>query len=76
MKVQSRSAPHGGSASVCSVVGTAVRPHTPTLRPHTPTLRPLTAEREIVTGDNSPVAIGGSITQTINNPPRKRKAKG
>lgn len=31
--------------------------------------------REIVTGDNSPVAIGGSITQTINNPPRKRKAK-
>ena len=32
--------------------------------------------REIVTGDNSPVAIGGSITQTINNPPRKRKAKG
>ena len=31
--------------------------------------------REIATGDNSPVAIGGSITQTINNPPRKRKAK-
>lgn len=30
---------------------------------------------KIVTGDNSPVAIGGSITQTINNPPRKRKAK-
>lgn len=32
--------------------------------------------REIVTGDNSPVAIGGSITQTINNPPKRRKAKG
>ena len=51
-------------------------PHTPILWPHTPPLRPHTAEREIVTGDNSPVAIGGSITQTINNPPRKRKAKG
>ena len=44
--------------------------------PHTPILWPHTAEREIVTGDNSPVAIGGSITQTINNPPKRRKAKG
>lgn len=46
-----------------------------TVRPHTPTVRPRTAEREIVTGDNSPVAIGGSITQTINNPPKRRKAR-
>ena len=37
-------------------------------------LRVSASPREIITGDNSPVAIGNNITQTVNAP-QKRKMK-
>jgi transcriptional regulator with XRE-family HTH domain len=39
-----------------------------------PPNRPAATPREIITGDNSPVAIGSNITQTVNAS-RKRKSK-